>query len=363
MEPILYIGISQAFFAGLFIAVKKDKSIADNLLATLLFLIAIDMSFSLLKSKFIFFQEVPPVLPLAYGPFVFLYVKNIISEKSSINSTSLLHFIPFISFFIATIIFIDKPLLPENNFFENDRFLPYRITYGFTFFIINTVYAVISFVLVYKHQRNLKNVFSYTSEKITLNWLKVVLFSFLIAYIMLYISGAWYLFKNKSFYGENINPIEFSYIGLTFFAFAFSFFGFRQLNVFKPNIEEKKPKYSSSNLTKKDAEKYLKELQKVMQNEKPYLNEKLSISELAEDIGISRHHLTQIINEHLNKNFYTFINEYRIKDVKKMLHNKNKKYYSILAIAYECGFNSKSTFNTLFKKFTGKTPSEFRNLN
>jgi len=224
MNPILYIGISQAFFAGLFIAVKKDKSIADNLLATLLFLIAIDMSFSLLKNKFVFFQEIPPVLPLAYGPLVFLYVKHIISEKRSFNYKYFLHFIPFMAFFIATLIFIDKAILPGNNFFENDRFLPYRLTYGLTFLILNSGYVLISFVLVYKHQHNLKNIFSYTSEKITLNWLKLVLFSFLIAYVMLYISGGWYLFENKSFYGEHINPIEYSYIALSFFAFAFGFF-------------------------------------------------------------------------------------------------------------------------------------------
>ena len=131
------------------------------------------------------------------------------------------------------------------------------------------------------------------------------------------------------------------------------------LNVFKPIIEDKKPKYSSSNLKNEDAEKYLKKPQQIMKNDKPYLNEKLTISELAEMVGISRHHLTQILNEHLNKNFYTFINEYRVKQVKEMLLNENKKHYSILAIAYECGFNSKSTFNTLFKKYTGKTPSQF----
>ena len=90
------------------------------------------------------------------------------------------------------------------------------------------------------------------------------------------------------------------------------------------------------------------------------MNEKLTVSELAQKLNISRHHLTQIINEKLNKNFYTFINEFRIEEVKIMFLDKKKEHYTILAVAYECGFNSKSTFNTLFKKYTGLTPSEYR---
>ncbi len=361
MTPILYIGISQAFFAGLFIAVKKEQSTADKILAVLLFLIVADMSFSFLKNEVSFFTEIPPVLPLAFGPLVFLYVKSLISEKFIFSYKSLLHFIPFAAFLIATLIFIDKPILPGKNFFENDRFLPYRIVYGISFFAINTIYVIISFILVYKHQKNIKNIFSYTSEKITLSWLKIVLFSFLFAYIILYITGAWYLIENKNFYVKNINPIEFSYIGLTFFSFAFSFFGFRQLSVYKGTPEEsKKQKYVSSGLNDETAQKYLEKLLHLIETDKPYLNEKLTVSELAQKLDISRHHLTQIINEKLNKNFYTFINEFRIEEVKRMLLSENKKHYSILGIAYECGFNSKSTFNTLFKKYTGLTPSEYR---
>lgn len=361
MTPILYIGISQAFFAGLFIAVKKEQNTSDKLLTVLLFLIAAEMSFTLLKNKILLFTEIPPVLPLAFGPLVFLYVKSLISEEFKLSYKSLLHFIPFTAFLIATLIFIDKPILPGKNFFENNQFLPYRIAYGISFFVINTTYVILSFILVYKHQKNIKNIFSYTSEKITLSWLKIVLFSFLFAYIILYITGAWYLIENKNFYLKNINPIEFSYIGLTFFSFAFSFFGFKQLSVYKETSENiKKPKYLSSGLNDETAQEYLEKLLHLIKTEKPYLDEKLTVSELAEKLNISRHHLTQIISEKLNKNFYTFINEFRIEEVKKMFLDKKKEYYTILAVAYECGFNSKSTFNTLFKKYTGLTPSEYR---
>ncbi|NOZ35887.1 MAG: AraC family transcriptional regulator [Chlorobi bacterium] len=361
MEPILYIGISQAFFAGLFIAVKKEQNIADKLLAVLLLLIAAEMSFSLLKTKIPFFTEIPPVLPLTFGPLVYLYVKSLIFEKFKFTYKSFFHFVPFLIFTVVTLIFIDKPIMPGIDFFKNNRFLPYRISYSISFFTINTVYVLFSFILVFRHQQQIKNIFSYKSAKITLNWLKIVLFSFLFAYLIVYIIGAWYLIENKNFYVQNINPVDFSYIGLTFFAFSFSFFGFRQLSIYKSAEKLKsKQKYSNSKLKEPEATNLLQQLKNLMTNKKPYLNEKLTVSELAVMLNISRHLLTQIINEKLDKNFYTFINEYRIEAVKKMFSEQRKNYYSILGIAYECGFNSKSTFNNLFKKYTGITPSEFR---
>ncbi len=121
-----------------------------------------------------------------------------------------------------------------------------------------------------------------------------------------------------------------------------------------------KTKYSNSKLQEAELKILTEKLNQIITHNKPYLNEKLTISELAEMMNISRHLLTQVINNNLNKNFYTFINEYRIEEVKKMFADPKKNHYSILGIAYECGFNSKSTFNTLFKKYTGITPSEYR---
>ena len=361
MTPILYVGISQSLFAGIFIASKKEQNFADKLLAALLFLIAIDMGLTLIKKEFNVLMDIPPVLPLAFAPMVFLYTKGLINKHSKFNLISLLHFIPFTAFFIATMALIDQPLLPDKDFFEVNQYLPYRIVYGVTFFSLSTVYVIIAFITVFRHQKNIKNFFSYTSEKLTLSWLKVLLFSFLTAYIFLYASGLWYLIENKSFYLENINPLEFSYIGLTFFSFAAGFFGYKQSEIYKDfDNTPDKPKYLTSSLSPENAQSYINKLLALMQKDKPYLNEKLTISDLAEKLKIQRHHLTQIINENLGKNFYTFVNEYRLEEVKKMMADEKKKNYTILAIAYECGFNSKSTFNTLFKNQTGLTPSDYK---
>ena len=97
-----------------------------------------------------------------------------------------------------------------------------------------------------------------------------------------------------------------------------------------------------------------------METEKPYLDGKLSLKKVATDLGISTNYLSQVINENLNKNFFDFVNEYRVEMVKEMIIDPSNKNYTLLAIAYDCGFNSKSSFNSIFKKHTGLTPTEYQ---
>jgi AraC-like DNA-binding protein len=97
-----------------------------------------------------------------------------------------------------------------------------------------------------------------------------------------------------------------------------------------------------------------------METEKPHLNENLTLGELANNLEILPNNLSRLINEEFGKNFHEFVNAYRIDEVKKSLADPKFAHYSLLGIAFECGFNSKSTFNSVFKQLTGKTPSAYR---
>jgi AraC-like DNA-binding protein len=119
-------------------------------------------------------------------------------------------------------------------------------------------------------------------------------------------------------------------------------------------------KYEKSTLTSERSEFYLKKLLSIMETEKPYTDGDLTLSKLASKLSISAHHLSQIINERLKQNFFDFVNTYRVAEAKRKLVDPAKKHYSLLAIAEEVGFNSKSAFNVAFKKQTNMTPSEFR---
>ena len=96
-----------------------------------------------------------------------------------------------------------------------------------------------------------------------------------------------------------------------------------------------------------------------MENEKPYLNPELSLSELANSLNISRNQLSGIINQLHKINFYEFINQYRIKEVKQLMEDPSNKHLKLISLAYDAGFNSKSSFNRIFKQITNMTPSKF----
>jgi AraC-like DNA-binding protein len=93
--------------------------------------------------------------------------------------------------------------------------------------------------------------------------------------------------------------------------------------------------------------------------EKPYLNPELSLQELADKLEVKRHALSNAINQIHNKNFYEFINQYRVEEVKSMLTNPKNKHLKLISLAYDAGFNSKATFNRIFKQTTNMTPSQF----
>ncbi len=374
MNEILYVGLSQSFFAGLMIATKKNPTVADRLLAAWLFLIAIEMGFAIINTSIVPLFEYL-FIPFTYGPLLYLYTKYQTTERVEFNWRYILHFIPALAFFITAIVFRGKPVMRLDDFWDTDPFLLFRLLYGFSFFVSITTYSIVAFVLINRHQRNIQNLVSYTSGKITLSWLLVISISFYVTYVGVFIFGAYVIFAKDPTYDPKLP----SYFGLTFFAFAFSFYGFKQPGIFNeilaprhPAVDpvtlkktplpevEIEPKYERSGLKEKDAKEYMDQLLKHMQEKKPYLDVDLTINEISSELNIPRHYLTQVINGLLGKNFYTFINEYRIEEVKKLLVDDDFAKYTLTSIAFEAGFNSKSSFNSVFKSSTGMTPTQFK---
>jgi len=364
IDPVLYIGISQSFFAGMLISTKKPFTIANRLMAAWMFLICTELVIALLNSRVIEMYAFH-FISFTYGPLLYLYVRFMTDPGRKFNWLALLHFIPFVVFLTVSVIFRELPLMKDlRNFFNPDRFISLRIVYSTCFFLSVTVYSLLAFVLIGKHQRKLKDLVSYTSGVITLNWLKVLSISYYVTFLALFILGGLNMIGN--FIPFDPYFVVFGFI--TIFSFAFSFYAIRQPVIYGHEVSviddenngRETGKYVRSGLRDKQAEEYLEKLISVMETDKPYLNRNLSIQDLSQLTGISRHYITQVLNEKHGKNFFTFINEYRVKDVISRFNDPKNNHFTILAIAFDAGFNSKTTFNSIFKSLTGVTPSEYR---
>ena len=366
MEEILYIGISQTLFAGILIAVKKPRIYANQILASWLFIICIEMIIVLVNETVLEIYTIK-IIPFAYGPLLLLYAKFITTEKPQFNLRYLWHFAPFIIFLITSLIFINERVMHgTDGFLVKDRFIPFRIIYGITFFLSITAYSVATFIVIHRHQKRLKELLSYSSEKITLQWLLGLSITFYTGYVIMFIFGGIDILVGFM----PFDPYELSFISLTLLTFLFGVFGFHQPGIFEEvvryqdhlellEIEPDTIKYQRSGLKQEDVADLVNKIKKYMVIEKPYLNRELSIYDLSDQLKISRHILSEVINEHMGMNFYTLVNEYRVNEVKERLMSDKFKNLTILAIAYDSGFNSKSSFNTIFKEKTGMTPSEY----
>jgi len=362
IDPILYIGISQSFFSGLLISTKKPFTTANRLMAAWLFLICAELLFALVNSTLLEMYSFPFVA-FTYGPLLFLYVKFMTHPGKKFNWLSLLHFTPFVIFLTVSVIFRAQPLVDDlRSFFVPDKFISLRIIYSFSFFISVTIYSILAFIEIKRHQKNLMNLVSYTSGILTLNWLKIVSVSFYLAYLILFILGGINMLGNYIPFDPYF--VIFGFIAL--FSFVYSFYGIKQPVIFgeelKPEPVDKidQEKYAKSGLKEEQADRYLKTLISFVEERKPYLDRDLSIQDLSSMTSIPRHYITQILNEKHKKNFFTFINEYRVKEVIERFSDPRYRHYTILAIAFDSGFNSKTTFNSIFKNQRGLTPSEFR---
>ncbi|MCP4137203.1 MAG: response regulator [bacterium] len=132
------------------------------------------------------------------------------------------------------------------------------------------------------------------------------------------------------------------------------------LELYAQRAKQKKTgAYERSGLDESRKDEYLELIKNYMRENKEYLESSFNIDEMGANTGLSRHKISEVINSKLGKNFNTFVNEYRVKRLVDEVTGEDLKKRTILEIYLEYGFNSKSVFNTAFKKFTGKTPKEF----
>lgn len=223
-------------------------------------------------------------------------------------------------------------------------------------------YITASFFRIRNHQKVVLLYSSQTSE-IDLSWLeKIVKGLFLIVITI--------IFYNIIFSLQQLNLTINVICLIVIFYIAFHSMKQKEIYPFKEaaikeiiamgeetEIDESKKKV----VTDEELVILKSQLTQFMLTQKPYLDSELNLVKLADLFGTSTHKMSYIINTGFNFNFFNFINKHRVEEAKLLLLSTKMDQYSILGIAYESGFNSKTAFNTTFKKFANQTPSEFKN--
>lgn len=379
MEALLYIVLSQSLFAALMIWSLKKKHFANSILIAWLISLALAMVINIVKHAHpeLQYSAFGVSIILTHGPFLLLYVDALIKKQPKFNPRMFIHFIPCIIFLIYFSFYRFEPVFENRDWMVQDQYFLVRTLFSITCLFSLIGYCTITSIKIKRHQIRLKNEYSDISDFVTLGWLKLL--------SLIFFSGYGILIVVAAFFKVDQEIPSYIFIGTQLiFSYLVTFLGFKQPIIFDPNREViitrhikdcikdnseylgfKEPetpqvKYEKSGLKLEKAEHYLDKLLSYMKEQKPYLQGDLTLQDLADNLSISKHHLTQVINEKLNKNFYLFINEYRVEVVKQMMADASNNNLTILAIAFDCGFNSKSSFNKIFKQITGMTPTQYK---
>lgn len=348
---------------------KKIRNVANLLLAAIQIII-------LLKFAYYFFyfqgtfQEYPylvhniRLIQSLPPPFLWLYASAIITGSILFRKRMCLHAIPTaigLIFFIPLIIETANPQIISGDLTEYNRWFGLISAEVFgILYIIYSRYIFRKFFRIFNIKSNyLKAVLDSSQPHLLLVKVLSVMMNI---YGLILIGGGFI-----EFYSEE-QPSLFDYLDTGFLILLSYILIFVLVSV--PKVihfklsrlakSEMLSKYEKSNLTQDDAIAYVREMNQWMESEKPYLDCNLSLGELSEKLSLPGHILSEVLNGYLKQNYYEYINNYRIEEFKNLARRAENAKVTNLNLAYEAGFNSKTTFNTAFKKFTGQTPSEYR---
>lgn len=295
--------------------------------------------------RFPYLQNLWQFLTLLVGPSLYFYLKDTFKEDYSFKEAALHYLIPTLSGLATLPVFLANFGIQTGM--SNDVFLisssPTLLTGHLLFYAL----------LIYAMTKNEWQVDS--NIKV---WTRVVSWG-MILYTLAFLS--YFVLVGCSFFNPEWDYAISSVMALSILAVAYM--GLVQKRVFSSEpIGHFLPvkKYQTSSLTESASASIKRRMERLLNEEQVFKENELRLADLATYLDISRHQLSQVINEHYGVNFFELINKYRVEHVKRLLADPSYKHYTVIQIAYEAGFNNKASFNRYFKREIGMTPSAYR---
>ena len=369
INSLIFAGVIQGFIFGLgYLFSKKYKGTNTFYLAALIITFSYNnLQFFLSNAGIIsgvrmyetFYIPIGSLIPV----FIYRYTLAFLYPSKKISKKYRLLYVPFFIFllFLAIPYKIGGILGTNQAYYPNYRFFN---AIQSSFSLVYTVTLIlISFITVFRFKRN-KQKLVYTKSRVTpskheLRWLQNALFIlFILASFWAFALVNFLINRGTEFY------FRFLWLGLSIAIYYLGHFGVYKYGINKERIEIRAITTPTSNVSSIKKSKFPTEnsiaLQNLLVEQKQFLDPTLSLETLAQELQMSKSHLSRIINNELGSSFTEYINTLRVEEAKAYLQNPDFSKYTIVAIGLEAGFSSKTTFNTTFKKIAGLTPSQYR---
>jgi AraC-like DNA-binding protein len=283
-----------------------------------------------------------------YGPLFYYYFRGILEDKK-LKWIDLLSLIPFMVFTYERLPWILSSAEFKRQFMRSPHTVFHFPIWAWISILSMCIYGAIIYIK-YKP-------LSKSNPQVS-RWFNYI-YAFYIGYVLSFLS--YYVLVLTPWY-----KVEYDYMisfAMSFFIYFLAWFGYMQPKVFEGfSVKEiiKPPKYSSSTLKETATEEILSRLTALMNVEKLYRKENITLDSISEIMGVPKHHLSQVINSRIGLSYFDYINSLRVKEAAEILASTSKREKNIIETAYDCGFSNKASFNSAFKKFMHVTPTQFR---
>jgi AraC-like DNA-binding protein len=372
---LLLLAAAQSLFLAVLITHKHRRLFANRFLITLLVLYSA-LLLNLLLGDLGYTMDHPRLLltllgiGLIPGPLHYMYARHLANPGLRFKGWDWLHFVPLVLYEVLIWGYYRLPGqsgFPAGSAQMLDTATTLYSLYHVCILLQFAFYLILTLRILKRYAHRLQNIFS-TLDHIRLTWLRNITWLSLV-FIGTYAVELGLLTMDIRLAGD---------FGITSVLMAIYVYALGYLGLFKSEVlssEELRrplrdssndattapaPKYQKSGLDPQRSQQIRTQLQGIMDNDAPYTNSSLTLNQLASALDISAHNLSEVINSELGKNFFDYINGYRVQCVQRDLLDPKKSHLTVLSLALDAGFNSKSSFNSIFKKTTGMTPSQYR---
>jgi AraC-like DNA-binding protein len=341
--------------------VPRGRRAANRIMAAFLVVLAIGMSHGVALLAGVY-ERWPPLvllmgtLPLLYGPLFFFYVRAMARQEARWQAADAFHLAPFILGLAAyAVSWRSGGPAADWRVVDSIARAPWQAVVAMAT-LQTVVYVRWIRRLLRQHSDAVKSSYSHI-DKVTLGWLRWRLATFGLIWTAGIVMMAVVAFEPRAV--GLATQLVFVLVALNTFATGYRsmvqpvFFGLA-------DAARPAPRYERSSLTPENAALCQARLLELMERDKPFLDPEITLPALAQALDVQPAHLSRVINELLGRNFFEFVNRYRVETAKRRLSAPGAAGEKLITVALECGFNSLSTFNRVFKDIAGRTPSDYR---